>query len=298
MSIGRAVFGGSVIVLTLLGSCTALVSANIVDEGNVGIVKVLGEAETQLEPGFHWVQPFIASVHEMEVRERRTTEELAASTANQLPITAVVSVNWTITKTAALDLFKKYGSLDQFGDRILEPRLRQAAKEGLAKFQADELIRDRGGAANRVQEILTEEVAGYPVTISSLQIENVSLPQRYMEAVLAKEQAREDAQREHFNLERQKLEAQREVQTAEAERDAAKARADGTAYASLKQAEAEAEGNLLRAEAEAKGLREIANALSLNPQLVELEKAKRWNGTLPQTILGDSPNLLMSMGAK
>ena len=45
-----------------------------------------------------------------------------------------MSINWTVEKASAMDLFIKYGGLEQFENRILDPKLRSAAKAALAQF--------------------------------------------------------------------------------------------------------------------------------------------------------------------
>ncbi|WP_333846844.1 prohibitin family protein [Phaeobacter italicus] len=266
-----------------------------VGEGERGVVTRFGEAQYQVGPGLHFKAPFIDGVRKIEIRERKTVEDLAAATKNQLPVTATVSVNWTASADAVMDIYKKYGSLGQFQERILDPKLREAAKAAIGKFNADELIRDRQAATAEVLAILTDLMAGYPVSVNSPQIENVALPEVYMKSVLEKEQARENAAREQYNLERQRLESLQTVQTAEAQRDALKAQADGNAYKVRTEAEAEADATRLRKAAEAQGIRDVEKALAANPLFIEYTRAQRWNGQLPQTMMGQDTDVLMSV---
>lgn len=266
-------------IATLLGTIYT------VPEGHVGITTRFSKAIDQVGPGFHVKVPWIDGVREIEVRERKNVEDLASATNNQLPITATVSVNWSVDSTAALDLYKRYGGLDQFEERILDPKLRQAAKAALAQFNADKLIRNRNEAIAEIQKNMVELMAPYPVTVHSPQIENLSLPETYMTAVLDKERAREAAVREEYNLEKQRLEAAQTVQTADADRDATKARADGEAYKIRTEAEAEAAATKLAGEAEAFAIDKVNDSLAQNPLFVEYEQAKRWNGALPTTMI-------------
>ena len=108
--------GGALLALTIL------MTLFIVPEGHVAVVKRFGEATHQVEPGLHWKVPFVDTITEIEVRTRRAQEELASATDEQMPVRASVSVNWTVNKSLAIDLFRQYGGLDQFENRILEPR--------------------------------------------------------------------------------------------------------------------------------------------------------------------------------
>lgn len=277
------IIGAAIAVITLLFVVFSTIYT--IPEGHVGIVTRFGAAIKQVGTGLHMKTPLIEGVRKIEIRERKTVEELAAATNNQLPITATVSANWSVNADGALRLFSRYGSLQQFEERIFDPKLRQAAKAALSAYNADELIRNRTAAIGTIFEELTGLLEGLPVTVSSPQIENIVFPQTYLDAVLAKEKAREEAAREQYALEKQKLEAQRNVQTAEAERDARKARADGNAYAVRVEAEADADAVRLRGDAEAAAVLAVQKALADSPQIVAYEKAKRWNGQLPQTVL-------------
>jgi len=294
---GRSGLGAVTIILTAAALLLTVLWGFwfTVPEGHVGVVLRFSKAIHQERPGLHTKVPWIDSVQLIEVRERKSVEKLAAATKNQLPATATVSINWTVQETAAMTLYQRYGSLEQFEERILDPKLRQASKAAISTFNADELIRNRNAAIGKIQENIVALMETYPVTVHSPQIENVDLPQQYMDAVLEKEKAREAAAREDYNLQRQKLEAQQKVQTAEAERDAVKATADGQAYKVTVEAEAEAKAIRIRGQAEASAVLAVQEAISQNPLLIEYERAKRWNGKMPSTMMGGSANVLWSV---
>ncbi len=259
----------------------------IVPEGHVGIEKRFGKAVLQTDPGLRFKLPIVVRVEEIEVRQRKNVETLASATQNQLPFTADVSINWTVHKDAAMALFIEYGGLAQFEARVLDPKLRSSAKAAMARFPADQLIRNRALAVDEIMQELTTATEGLPITINSPQIEDIKLPATYMEAVMAKEKAREAAETEKHNLTRQKWEAQQQVQTANATRDSNMALADGNAYRLRIEAAAEAEAISL-----------VNEQLAKSPAYVELVKAKAWDGKLPQTMLADGTNMLVSIGTK
>lgn len=102
----------------------AFMTFYIVPEGHVAVVKFTGKADHQVDPGFHAKIPFLETTEQFEVRERKNVEKMAAATENQLPATAIVSMNWTVNKTAAMEMFIQYGGIEQFEERVLDPRLR------------------------------------------------------------------------------------------------------------------------------------------------------------------------------
>ncbi|WP_444957832.1 prohibitin family protein [Microbulbifer sp. ZKSA002] len=267
-----------------------------VDEGHVGIVKRFGKAISQVDPGIHTKVPFMDNVVEIEVRTRKNVETMNAATAEQMPLKAVTAVNWTVTRSAAIDLYKQYGGLEQFEQRILDPRLRSASKAGLAEFKAEQIIQNRNAAIRRIEELLEEETKGLPMELGDVQIESISLPPKYIQSIETKQTELNLAAAEKHKLERQKLEAQREVNTANARRDATKAKADGEAHKIRVEAEAEAFAILEKGEAEAAAIKAKADAIARNHTLVEYIRAQQWNGQMPSTIMGGDQPILWDMG--
>lgn len=287
----KGVIGG----VTIIGLWMAFYT---IDEGHVGIVKRFGEATTQVNPGLHTKVPFVDSVEELEIRTRKNAESLKASTFEQMPVTAEVSVNWTVIRSDAFELYKNYGGLDQFENRILDPRLRSATKDALARFKAEQIVQNRGQVIQRIEETLLTAMADFPVKLDSVQIENLILPQKYLQSIETKQTEKNLAAAEEHRLERQKLEAQREVNTALAKRDAEKARADGSAYAIATEAKAEAEAIRLKGLAEAEAIQKKAEAIKTNQVLVEYMKAQQWDGKLPTTVMGNGQDILWNMKEK
>ena len=255
-----------------------------VEEGHVGIVKHFKEAKAQVNPGLHFKIPFVQTVEEMEVRTRKNVEKMPSSTSEQMPTTVFVSVNWTVDKSAALDLYIKYGGLDQFENRILDPRFRSATKAVIPKFSAEQLIQDRSTAIERIEALLLEEMASFPVAVDNVQIENIELPAKYIDSIQIKQTEKNLADAEKHKLARQNLEAQRKVNVANAEAESIE-----------KISVAEANATEVKGSAEAKSIRERGAALRDNPLIVELEKAKRWNGQLPHTIMGSGAVPILDM---
>ena len=274
--------GTIVVALIILTS-----SVYTVNEGHIGIVKRFSEAKEQVNPGLHFKMPFIDSVEEIEVRTRKNEERMASSTKEQMPVTISVSVNWTVDKTAALELFRQYGGLSQFESRILDPRFRSATKDVIPRFDAEKLIQDRASAIQAIEANLIEEMKAFPVTVDNIQIENIQLPAKYLTSIETKQTEKNLAAAEEHKLARQNLEAQRDVNTA-------KAKADGIRAVAI----AEAEAIRIKGLAEAEAITAKAKALGNNPLIVKLTEAQNWDGKLPATMLGGQNMPILDLRAK
>jgi regulator of protease activity HflC (stomatin/prohibitin superfamily) len=275
------------IVSAAVGLILLMGSIYTVNEGHIGIVKRFSEAKEQVTPGLHFKVPFIDSVEEIEVRTRKNEEKMASSTKEQMPVTVSVSVNWTVDKTAALELFRQYGGLTQFESRILDPRFRSATKDVIPQFDAEKLIQDRASAIQAIEANLIEEMKDFPVTVDNIQIENIQLPAKYLTSIETKQTEKNLAAAEEHKLARQNLEAQRDVNTA-------KAKADGIKLVAI----AEAESIRIKGLAEAEAITAKAKALGDNPLIVKLTEAQNWDGKLPTTILGGQNMPILDMRTK
>ena len=282
-------------VLLIVGLIVMTGSIYTVEEGHIGIKKRFSEAVSQVSPGLHFKIPLIESIVEIEVRTRKNEEKMPSSTSEQMPVTTVVSVNWTVDKTAALDLYRKYGGLTQFESRILDPRFRSAVKDIIPHFTAEKLIQDRASAIAGIEEALSKEMAEYPVTVDNVQIENIVLPAKYIKSIETKQTEKNLAAAEEHKLARQALTAEQAVNTAKAQRDAAIAKADGAAYAVREAAKAEAEAIEVKGIAEAEAIKAKSKALKNNPLIVKLTEAQQWDGVLPKTILGSNNTPILDM---
>ncbi len=286
------------LIAFLFLAMTLFRSMYTIDEGHVGIVKRFGEATEQVNPGLHIKIPFVDRIEVLEIRTRKNLEKLNASTHEQMPVTAEVSINWTVRRDQAFELFKRYGGLSQFESRILDPKLRSAAKDALARYKAEEIVQNRSAVISQIEELLLEEMKEYPVKLDSAQLENLSLPKKYIQSIETKQTEKNLAAAEKHRLDRQQLEAQREVNTANAKRDAAKATADGKAYAIRIEAVAEAEAIKLKGLAEAQAIQKKAEALKQSNLLVEYVRAQQWDGKMPRTMMGEGQNILWNMSEK
>lgn len=286
---------GKYLLIPIIGAVIGFSSLYTVDEGYVGIVKRLGEVKERVTPGLHFKRPFVDEIIHLEIRTKKNVETMSVATKEQMRADATISVNWTVKKEAVLDLYKQYGSLEQFEERVLDPRLREVSKQSISKYTAEENINAREVVTEAIKSEFLEKVSGLPVVVDSIQYENIELPQIYLTSINAKQTAKNERDAEQYKLEKQKLEAMRAVNTAEANKQSAQLEADGIAYKTKVEAEANAEKITVIAEAEAKAMKIKGDSLKSNPDLIEYQKAISWDGKLPQTVMGGNPGVLMNL---
>ena len=249
----------------------------ITQEGTVTIVKSMGKADREVEPGFHFKLPFVESTVDLDIRERKSGGKMQVSTSEQMPADAVITANWSIKKGAGLNLFKDYGSLEQFEDKVLEPKLLEAAKQGTAGYTAEEQMTKRDKVTESIKQAFAQKVSYLPIDLSAVQIEDLEFPKDYLASIANKQTQKNNADAEKFVLEKQNLTARQRENTAQAE-----------ANSTLMVAKAEAESIELKGKAEAMAIEAKAKALQGNPLIIELEKVKNWNGSYVTTNIGST----------
>lgn len=264
---------GAIIAIFLVFSSYFTVS-----QGYEAVVTRFGAAQYVVGPGLHFKVPFIDGTTHIDVRELTNSEVLDAGTSRNLPVKVKYSQTWRIKPGTTLEFFKNYGTRERFESVILDPKVREQAKSGISEFDAEGLLRNRQQVSTRIDQLVTNDLQKYPVEIVSSQIEDIQFPEDYLNTVREKEKARESKEREVFELERQNLIAQREVQVAEAQGKATLLRADAEAQARLKVGEAEAK------------VIELINK-STSPKYIDYKFAEKWNGIMPQYLMGTTSGI-------
>jgi regulator of protease activity HflC (stomatin/prohibitin superfamily) len=289
---------GIILLSVILGSFYT------VPERHVGIVKRFSEAISQSDPGFHFKIPFIDSIELMEFGIRKYELSMPVATIAkkdggeaelQLPSTVTVAANWNVPKEHAIEIFRTYGGMAQFDDRVLDQRFIRSTKAHFSKHSIEHIISNRESIRAAIESVLRTDLASKSVILSDFSIKDIQFNQGIKNAILQKQQAKLQAEKEKHTLEQQNLTAQQQVNTANAERDSAKAIADGKAYAVEVEAEAEAKAIRMKGEAEAAAIKAKARALKNNPLIVELTHQQQWNGQYPSTMMGEGSNILWNM---
>lgn len=278
------IYGIIGVILLILGTING--GFFITQEGSVTLVKRLGEVNRETAPGLHFKIPYAETTVDLDTRERKSGGSMSVSTFEQMPVTAIITVNWSLDKKDNIptQFYREYGSIYQFEQNILEPKLLESAKLAVAKFTAEEQLTKRDLVTEAVKTALLQKVQHLPITVSAVQIEEFILPADYLQSISNKQTQKNNADAEKFVLEKQNLTARQKENTAQAE-----------ANATLLTAEADAKAIELKGTAEAKAIEAKSKALKDNPLIVELTKAQNWNGSYVTTNIGSGTGVLMDI---
>lgn len=225
-----------------------------VDEGFRGIYtnwgKVVGDP---LPPGLHFYNPASSAIFEMDVREHKAEGSTDCFTND----TQKVSVTYAITYYPDP---QKIGALySQFGrdwdQKIVSQVVLGSLKDTVGQYRADDLVGKREAARNAAENEVKEALSKRSVMVTKLDITNLDFDDSYEAAVEAKVVAIQKA-------------AEAKNKTVEVEE--------------------KAKQTVASAKADAESMRIKTQALSQNKGLVEYEAIQKWDGKLPEIMMGNS----------
>ena len=230
------------IVVVLLLALRQMV--NIVQQGQVGVVKRLGEYRATHEPGLVIIAPFIESLQRVDMRE------IPVPGDRQDVITrdnVVVTVNATIF-TQVVDARQALFSVKNF-DIAIDALARTALRSVIGTMTLDDALSQREQINTDVQQHMEAVTDKWGIRISRIEIVEIAPPPQILQALALQKQADQEKRatilasegRQFSSINVADGEAQAAVRSAEGERQAAILRAEGNRQAAILEAEGRAQ---------------------------------------------------------
>lgn len=273
-----------------------------IKSGTVGVISTLGKfSEEEVLPGAHFKIPFVQTVYVFDTKlhtvnydlRTKTPEELGQGVIDRenivvlddknLSVDLDVSVQFKPKPEEADAILKKYG--ENYFEKLINPRIRNVVRDVVGQYQAETISLRRNELGQELLARVRKNFEDTEIIISNVAVRNIRLP----EIIKKKAEAVQTAKQEEQRLAMVEQQAQRnqmikkidaetrfiEVTTkARAAAEQQKIAADAKAYALLKEAKAQAEANRLISQ-------------SISAPLIRYRQIEKWNGTVPQTIVGD-----------
>ncbi|GGB61472.1 prohibitin family protein [Shewanella inventionis] len=245
-----------------------------IDQGERGVLLRNGKIIDTAEPGLGFKIPLMDTVVKISTQTHTASyQALQAYSRDQQPATLRASVTFSVPPDRVEEVYAKFKGIDSMVSRLLDRQVPTQVENIFGKYTAISAVQERIKFGIDVTEAITKSIKG-PVTITSVQIENIDFSNAYEKSVEDRMRAEVEVQTQLQNLEKERVSAQIAVTQAQAEADSQLARAI-----------AEAESIRIKGNAEASAIKIRAEALAQNQNLVELTKAERWDGKLPTTML-------------
>ena len=275
-----------VLAVVVLGGIFAFVGCERIDAGHVGVkVNLYGDGKgvddvTEVT-GWVFYNPISTKIVEFPIfvqhkeykldKENEIDESFVVNSKDGSEFHVSPLLNYSVRRERVPYIFAKYRvELATIESGFLKTAVYDAFRVVANSYTADALISNRQEFEKKVREVLVKQLEPEGFTLSQF-TSNLIYPATFKRAIEAKNNAVQTA-----------LTAENQVKTAEAEAKIKIARAEGAAKALLTNARAEAESNKLRQQ-------------TLTPLLLQQMWIERWNGKLPETMLGDKTNAMIGI---
>lgn len=226
----------------------------MVGVGERGVKVTLGVvSDESYKEGIHFVTPFISKIVTLDVKTQKKdyTTSVYTKDIQQAKISYVI--NYNLQQDSAHKMYREVGR--DYEDKILMPVVEGTIKDVIGKWNAQDLVANREKATNEILEKLQNHLKDNYINVTDFQITAINYSDVFEKAIESKVTAEQDA-----------LKAKNKTV----------------------QIEEEAKQKLISAEAEAKSMAIRANALTQNKALVEYEAVQKWDGKMPQYMMGNS----------
>ena len=200
-------YGLALLVIVVLG-VVGLKSIASVATGHVGVVTLFGRVTGRtMGEGIHLVNP-LAQVHQLSVKTQEVKERATGTVERGLDLESRGVRLYHVQPDRAADLFQRVGP--SYPDVLLVPNFRSAMRSVTASNAASSLYSDaRETIARQILSDLQTQVQPRGIVIENVLLRDLQLPDSLKQAIEAKQQAQQEAQRMEFVLQRERQEADR-----------------------------------------------------------------------------------------
>ena len=188
----------------------------------------------------------------MSVREKKIEEQTACFTKDTQTVYVTYAVTYFPKPQKIGKIYSQFGQY--WEDKVIKPAILGSIKDAIGQYIADDLISKREAVKISAFNEIVKALESRDVIVQKLDLTNLDFEDEYEKAVERKVVAIQRAQ-------------EAKNKTVEIEE--------------------RAKQKILSAKAEAESMRIRAKALTQNKSLVEYEAVQKWNGQLPQYILGN-----------
>jgi regulator of protease activity HflC (stomatin/prohibitin superfamily) len=239
-------------------------SFTIISAGHTGVQVTFGEVNmTPLSEGVHFVNP-LSSIKDVDVRlQKAELKGASAGTKDLQQVHTDIVVQYRLNASKVPHIYKEFGL--NVDDKVLGPGINEAFKSITGHYTSEELITKRDEVSTAITDHLRTKMAPFNIDVSGVSLVNFGFSADYQKAIESKVIATQNKLKAEQDLERIKVEAASRV--------------------------AQAKG-----EAEAISIQAQAIQSNGGANYVQLQWIQKWDGNLPNTMLGDPSKLMINTG--
>lgn len=219
--------GGLALYLLFMAAFTAGSSIRTVPAGHVGLVYTFNDITGQRSAGINLILPW-QGFKKVTVQTQKIVPEgsctngtencLGAFSQETQDVFVVAAINLHVDPDDIQTLFRNVGP--DYINKLVLIRLDQIFKDETVKFVSTDIAPNRETIRTAVRERLRDELAGFSIVVEDLLILDLDFPQGFKDAIEAKQQAEQEAQRQEELIRSAEAQAAQAVAIAQGEADA------------------------------------------------------------------------------
>lgn len=237
-----------VLIIVLSSTCYTVKSTQR------GVLSTFGKINPNaVAPGLHIKIPFIQTVDKVNIQQKKEDGQENAYTKDIQTAVVDYTINYDLVAENISNLYKNVGM--DYHNRIIVPKVRGVMKDAFGNYEATSIVNNRDEVRIYIENRLKRVLDSTYFKNVQFQITEIDYDNDFEEAIKEKQVAEQKA------LKAKNVTIQIEEQ---------------------------AKQQVITAEAEAKAMQIKAQALAANQKLVEYEAVQKWDGKLPEYMLGNS----------
>jgi prohibitin 1 len=199
-----ALLGVAALLIALTLSCTV----RTIPTGHVGVATLFGAITgEQLSEGIHLVNP-LKRIAELSIRTQESKEHAEVPSSEGLIITLEASLLYRLDPMRAAEVFQKIGPA--YEEVMVTPNFRSVMRAVTSSHTANALYsEERDQVAQQMVDQLKRSMEPRGIVVENVLLRDIKLPDTLKQAIEAKQQAEQDAQRMQFVLQKETQEAER-----------------------------------------------------------------------------------------
>lgn len=229
-----------------------------VEPGEVAVRTRMGKIVDTYTEGIHLKIPMIESVYKFTTRIVRDDITTEAFSQDLQPMEVHIAVNHRIESKNITSIYRNLGT--NYIQTIVNPAVQEILKSITARYAADQIIAKRSEVVKIINDDVKSKMKENDIIVTDVQIINLEFSKGFINAVEAKQIAEQQSLQAKKLVEKAKMEAEQKIATARAEAESLKMQ------------------------------KEQVTTMTLELRRVEVQKilAEKWNGQLPQQMLGNA----------
>lgn len=223
-----------------------------------GVLSTFGKiSPSVIEDGLHVKIPFIQTIKKVNIQQKKFDGTESSYTRDVQTSEVKYTINYDLVRSNVNNLIRNVG--EDYHNRIVVPFIRSAMKESFGNFAATEIVENRDAVRREIESTLRRTLDSNYFLNIQFQLVDIDFDDEFENAIKEKQVAEQNA-----------LKAKNVTI----------------------QVEEQAKQTKIKAEADAEAIRIKAKALESNPKLVEYEAVQKWDGKMPEYMMGNSLPLI------